>query len=93
MVTGSVLDLACKEINVTLMAGLSCRMPHNVDTTAFKFFNFAIAAVSWKYGWANGINRPVKNPLKIILKKRLLYRYLGDENLMEILMSYFHINN
>ena len=56
MVTGSVLDLACKEIDVAFAANLSCKMPLYIDASAFKFCNFASAAVLGKDGWANGIN-------------------------------------
>ena len=73
MVTGSVLDLGCKEIDVALAAGLSCKMPLCIDTSASKFYNFTSAAVLGKDSWANGINRPVKNSLKVIFKKRLSY--------------------
>ena len=56
MVTGSVLDLGCKEIDVALAAGRSCKMPLYIDTSALKFYNFASAAVLGKDSWANGIN-------------------------------------
>ena len=59
MVTGSVLDLGCKEIDVALAAGRSCKMPLYIDTSAFKFYNFASAAVLGKDSWANGISSTV----------------------------------
>ena len=59
MVTGSVLDLGCKEIDVALAAGRSCKMPLYIDTLAFKFHNFASAAVLGKDSRANGISSPV----------------------------------
>ena len=56
MVTGFVLDLGCKEIDVALAVGRSCKMPLYIDTSGFKFYNFASAAVLGKDSWANGIN-------------------------------------
>ena len=56
MVTGSVLDLGCKEIDVALAAGRSCKMPLYIDTSALKFHSFASAAILGKDSWANGIN-------------------------------------
>ena len=56
MVIGSVLDLKRKEIDVALAAGRSCKMPLYIDTSAFKFYSFASAAVLGKDSWANGIS-------------------------------------
>ena len=59
MVTGSVLDLGCKEIDVALAAGRPCKMPLYIETSAFKFYNFASAAVLGKDSWANGISSTI----------------------------------
>ena len=59
MVTGSVLDSGCKEIDVAVAAGRSCKIPLYIDTSAFKFYNFASAAVLGKDSLANVISSPV----------------------------------
>ena len=54
-----MLDLGCKEIDVAVAAGRSCKIPLYIDTSAFKFYNFASAAVLGKDSLANVISSPV----------------------------------